>query len=85
MAISQPLLGMEMWLWRTAEKLLAMFRPGFTGYLFPSTPLVPHAGRSGRTFDHAGTLLGLQSKSAEAANRPHPSQTYFRSSILPLQ
>jgi len=34
--------------------------------------------------DHAGTLLGLQSNSGAVASRPH-SQTYFKSSILPLQ
>ena len=42
------------------------------------------AGLAGRRLDHAGTLLGLQSNSGAVASRPH-SQTYFKSSILPLQ
>ena len=42
------------------------------------------AGLTGRRLDHAGTLLGLQSNSGAVASRPH-SQTYFKSSILPLQ
>ena len=47
-------------------------------------PLQTGSRLAGRRLDHAGTLVGLQSNSGAVASRPH-SQTYFRSSILPLQ
>jgi len=43
------------------------------------------AGLAGPRLDYTGTLAGLQSKSADVASRPQPSQAYCRSSILPLQ
>lgn len=59
--------------WMAARKFRVVLR------LFLDAPL-PAGARN-----YAGTLEGLQSKSAEVASRPQPSQTYFRSSILPLQ